>query len=316
MKSVHLIALLTIALILGGLSFVYVKNSPSDNDNSLGAPHNSVYDAYPKSNSDTIKNDSVKVKQKLDSIPKIMGNIHPECDKDSIEIAILSEQVQNVEVKLSKLEDNKFWLWTSLGLSGFVLVLIAIILKICVILNNKITYSRENIKQIKDRLKQIEISLQNTGKPVMVSKISQSDNFSDRLSLIEKQVKELLKSVNHTEIKQSPIPQDTSIKELAGSGYFGTPISGSNPYFKDLLRSRCGDERFSVEISGNEAKFEPINETVYLNTYVSSDILRAVIEFVGGTVNNPTRMNIIEPGKAEKKNGKWVMVSKAKVQLL
>lgn len=313
MKSVRLIALLTIALILGGLSFVYVKNSQSDYDNNLCAPRDSVKYAPLKSNSDTIKYDSVK--QQLDSIQKDSGFIHPESNTDSIEIAMLSKQVQDVEVKLSKLEENKFWLWTSLGLSGFVLILIAIILKICFILNNKITYSRENIKQTKDRLKQIEISLQNICKPVMVSKISKSDNFSERLGLIEKQIKELLKSANHTERKQSLIPQETSIKELLESGYFGTPVSGSNPYFKDLLRSRCGEERFSVEISGNEAKFEPINETVYLNTYVSSDILRAVIEFVGGTIDNPTQMKIIEPGKAERKNGKWVMVKKTIVQL-
>lgn len=313
MKSVHLIALITIVLILGGLSFLYVKKSLSDCDKYSYALQDREQYAPPKNDSDTIKYDSVK--QQLDSIQKKIGCIHSKCDENSIKIAKFSKQVQDVEVKFSKLEDNKFWLWTSLGLSSFVLILIAIILKIFFVFNNKITQSRENIKQIKDRLNQIEISLQNVGKPVMVSKISQSDNFSDRLSLIEKQVKELLKSINHTERNQQQIPQCSPIKKSSESGYFGTPVSGSNPYFKDLLRSRCGEERFSVEISGNEAKFEPINETVYLNTYVSSDILRAVIEFDGGTVDNPTRMKIIEPGKAEKKNGKWGIVKKTIVQL-
>lgn len=213
--------------------------------------------------------------------------------------------------EISDLKDNEKWWWTSCGI-GIVAIILAIV---CLIryaeLNRRLNRHRNDIQGLQ-RDKQSASSA-----PRAVSRNAGSsdiDTLKHRVEVLERQMGQLTSTPRYSQHNVETVV-NPSVHEANKNGYFGNPVNATEPYFKKLLGSRDSDARFIAEVSGNEAKFQPLDSSSYLGTFVSNDAMRAAVDFKGCSPSAASSMRICGPGKAILRDNKWIIIKKATVNL-
>lgn len=217
-------------------------------------------------------------------------------------------EVENMQISISQQQSKIKWLWVAIVCIG---VLILVLFCICV--------------HIYDREKRLRIEIRESKKDLKSrssTPISRPNALHTDKSEVEKIVKDFLKKelgqngYNSSTRHESRVEHVKDEVRQVKSGYFENPIPHQKPYFRRLLSSKDSDARFSVEISGDEAQFKPIQEQEYFLTMISDDYFEAAIEFRGCSKNeNPSSMDIKRNGKAVRDGEKWVIKEKAIVEL-
>ncbi|MDE5976523.1 MAG: hypothetical protein K2G69_08235 [Muribaculaceae bacterium] len=233
-------------------------------------------------------------------------------------ISTLSTDTDNLKEEVRQANVNEVWQW--LGII-FAIIEGIIILCLVIILFKKDSVLTEKLRshdkiigdlQHKDGLNDLNAS----SLPAKGYTLSYSDYFDikDRIAKLENSLsamKELQPTIpKPTYAETQSYPTVTNKKTC----YFGSPISGEVPYFKKEIISKDSDARFKVEIQNDEATFEPFENSTYINTYRSNDALRAVIDF-DGDPNGVSSSVKVYPGKARKKDDRWIVIEKAKIKL-
>lgn len=219
------------------------------------------------------------------------------------------EAIGDISKMKAQLQEKKLWLWGSIGLSIVAFILCLVCLKLCKNLQGRVSRHRKEIENLKPQEGQDNKANSKN------SILSDYDSLKRRLESLETKVSQLSSSACSPQ--QPSTNTTTPVAEVKPSkkAYFGNPVPAPAPYFKKLLGSGDPDARFSVEISGNEAIFMPIDSPTHLGTLVSNDAMRAAVEFTGCFPAEALSMQVESPGKAEQKDNRWFITDKAQIHL-
>lgn len=252
-----------------------------------------------------------EVKDSLDKYTARIDSISRETEEAIRKVESMQGDVLYLKKEISDLKDNEKWWWTSCGI-GIVAIILAIV---CLIryaeLNRRLNRHRNDIQGLQRDPQSASFA------PRAVSRnatTSDQDSLKRRIDDLERQIRQLTSAP-----RSSQQPVGSVVNQIAHAanenGYFGNPVNATEPYFKKLLGSRDSDARFIAEVSGNEAKFQPLDSSSYLGTFVSNDAMRAAVDFKGCSPSAASSMRISEPGKAILRDNKWIIEKKATVIL-
>lgn len=252
-----------------------------------------------------------EVKDSLDKYTARIDSISRETEEAIKKVESMQRDVLYLKKEISALKDNEKWWWTSCGI-GIVAIILAIV---CLIryaeLNRRLNRHRNDIQGLQ-RDKQSE-----SFPPRAVSRnvgSSDIDTLKRRVEVLERQMGQQTSTPRYSQHNVERVV-NLSVHEANKNGYFGNPVNATEPYFKKLLGSRDSDARFIAEVSGNEAKFQPLDSSSYLGTFVSNDAMRAAVDFKGCSPSAASSMRICGPGKAILRDNKWIIIKKATVIL-
>lgn len=227
------------------------------------------------------------------------------------------ETVDNMRASITKMQGKEICLWGAIILIAVLaFVLFGICHKLYSNLHDRANRQHSDIEELK-RYNQDQSSSPRTAARTSVP--SDYESLKRRVCELEKQVNQL--TSDSRPIKQSQtmvVPNVPKAPSPKTNGYFGNPVQAAKqPYFKKLLVSCDSDARFSVDISGDEAVFRPLESSDYIGTFISNDAMRAAIEFQGCTPREgPSSMHVNKPGKAvQEEGGKWLITEKSQVYL-
>ena len=308
-----LIASLTMVLFIGlSLTACHDESQVKISDNQQEQPHLKSQAAVntPEINQE-VKDTLYKYAARIDSI---LGEFKNTIDK----VDSMDKGVGSMNKKVSELKNIEKWWWVSCGI-GIIAFIISIISLIhCRDLNKRLNRYRDKIQELRQDKQSISSA------PRTVTKTSTPPDYNflkQRVYNLECQISQFIStspsvllsafpSADSAEIVSTPI-----VHEVKKSGYFGSPINTTEPYFKKLLVSGDSDARFIVEISGNKALFRPLESSSYFGTFVSTDAMRAAIDFNGCLPSEASSMRVITLGEAEQRDNKWVITKKVTVEL-
>lgn len=245
----------------------------------------------------TIDNDSLKIiKNQINQI------IQTEV---SIQEGINSLNNQQQSFKTQK---NFIWIIIIFGIIISVIIILYI-LSIIISLRRQADTQDNAIKELKENIKKISLCI---------------DKLNTDVKHLERKISdvEYRNRVNYNNIRPQPfkaepkLQQDQNINSVQTErGYFGAPVNDSNPYFTTFYKIKESDVYFTVEKSGNTAKFRPFEDRQYLNSYLSLDTLIVAIEFDGGDPKTARSMTSIQDGETEFRDDRWYITKKAQVKL-
>ncbi|MGN0238030.1 MAG: hypothetical protein ACI4AK_08120 [Lepagella sp.] len=309
MKSLkNLIASMTIVLIMGlSLTACEDKSQAQTNDIPEEPEQEQTNVTVPEINKE-VKDSLYKYTARIDTIFQI-------ATKAREEVTSMKETVDSTKEDVSNLQGNELWMWIALGIAVFALLIAIYAVKLNYGLQNRADRQRQAI----DKLKSIVHELKPTsgiysGTVSRTTVPSDYEGLKKRVLELEYQLKQLgtyVQSIKTTAQKvDNPV-----ITGPVKTGYFGTPINSSEPYFKKLLVSCDSEARFKVDIKGDRATFKPLESTRYLGTFVSNDAMRAAVDFTGCTPSQASSMYVRELGEAVQRDSKWIITKKATVTL-
>lgn len=309
MKSLkNIIASMTIVLIMG-LSLVACEDEyqAQTNDSPKEPQQEQTNASVPGTNTD-VKDSIDKCSARIDSISGITTKVVND-------VKSMNDKVNSTQADVSNLQGNELWMWIALGIA----VLALLIAIYAVILNHDLQNRADRQRHEIDKLKSIVQEQKRTSNTYLgtVSKTTVPSDYEElkkRVLDLEYQLKQLDTYVQS--IKSSARKTDnTVITGPVKTGYFGTPINASEPYFKKLLVSCDSEARFNVDIKGDRAAFKPLESAQYLGTFVSNDAMRAAVDFTGCTPSQASSMYVRELGEAVQRDSKWIITKKATIQL-
>lgn len=219
-------------------------------------------------------------------------------------------EITKLKAEVDKLQSAESWIWVSVGLGILALVLCVICLVQYSNLQERANRHRCDINQtnnaVKDAFHKVQANLTSLSSDCAAAR--------RKIEGIECKVNKLVSDAN---AKGRSLVQNETGREDR-KGYFGYPIQTAEPYFKKILYSRDYDALFEVEIMGDNACFKPLESThsSYLGTFLSSDSVRAAVDFAGCATSDATGMKVEESGTATKKGDKWYITNKSKVRLI
>lgn len=259
---------------------------------------------------------SATVQTSVINVPEINKEVKDSLDKyteriDSISkvAKAASDNVGVMHKKVSDLQDKEKWLWSAFGLAAVAVILALICLIRTINISKRIDRHRREIDELRHDKQSVS--------PTMVNNPSIPSDYNTlkkRVSDLENKLNKLLTTPNERPDVDREAPKPV-VQTSTKSGYFGTPINASEPYFKRLLNTRDSEARFTTEISGKRATYKPIELSSYIGTFVSTDAMRAAIEFSGCNPSEATSMTVVTPGTAEQRNDKWIITKKASIKL-
>lgn len=252
-----------------------------------------------------------EVKDSLDKYTARIDSISRETEEAISKVESMQGDVSDLKVGVSALKDNEKWWWTSCGI-GIVAIILAIVCLIRYVeLNRRLNRHRNDIQGLQRDQQSASFA------PRAVSRnatTSDQDSLKRRIDDLERQIRQLTSAP-----RSSQQPVGSVVNQIAHAanenGYFGNPVNATEPYFKKLLGSRDSDARFIAEVSGNRARFRPLDSSSYLGTFVSNDAMRAAVDFEGCLPSRASSMKIISPGVAILRDNKWIIDQKATVIL-
>lgn len=143
----------------------------------------------------------------------------------------------------------------------------------------------------------------------------------ERLGRLEERLHRLEESIRRLSERPSVVEQHPAARVSVSTAaeecfevqpkemYFGAVCGREAAYFKELLPVKGLDARFSARVTGDYASFAPLE----VRDVTSFDYMKSAVTITGQ--RNGSRMKVIEDGEARCRDGKWVIVQMATVEL-
>ena len=264
--------------------------------------------------------DSKENKAVLDSINILNNRVDELLTKIEIQKSAIEENQSNFDDIKNVSSISTLVSWT-LAIISMILTIYALV-KVKSI-NARAERHREEIEKLAQSLMDMERNhaCSTRNKNIGVSTLSNRDytDLSYRISKLERFYTQkqapITSTVEFGVGAKSMIPQHQTLSQ---HGYFGLPsqMSMTEAYFKKFDEIRDSDSRFTVEIKGEKAVFEPLLESTKLfNGIKSGDVIKFALEFEGCALSNATQMKVMSEGEAIKKDGLWIITRKARIFL-
>ncbi len=238
------------------------------------------------------------------------------------------QNISTEDVNVSKKEQSNYKGKTSLliilplgiALLATIIAIIAIVKAIKV--SNRTDRNWSGIDGLSQKLNNLALKVSSNEascRTSLYSGISIYDyrDLSERISRVERYLRQNISTVNQMPVGNKTVVDHGQEKDIH-RGYFGLPsqMSVTEGYFEKFDEMRDSDSRFSVEIKGEKAKFEPLLEnTKLLNGIKSGDVIKFALEFQGCALSDVKQMKVISSGEAIKKDGLWIITKKATIAL-
>lgn len=298
MKSVKSIILI-ITILVSGLSFAGCKEDPESSQSGTERTTVTVAPETTEPGAKKEKKDSAVVELnnrivKLDSLVSLNGE------------AIKSSKKNN---------DEKFADANLLILIAFTVAALALVIAgISIYLLNKQQESIKRHRQEIESLKAKNSNIQTGQLPSQTAKVNSDHlNLTNRVLVLERMLSQI--QAPQTQAASQPVAVKATPVQ---TGYFGVPsqMSQTQAYFKKLIKTASdSDVRFQAVIKGNKADFTPLVGEMYLASLKSSETMKLAVETTGCLLSDATSMTALTPGKAEFRDGRWVITEKARINL-
>lgn len=290
--------------------------------------------------------DNSHIDENPDSLAKARADSIERVQKDSIakiEAAFKAQEMENIisnqsnsinglNSRVANLENNAKYMLDKTSAYTFMIVEFIILALIIYLLYSKIRKIEKRVRKIKNTVeilsnpdnelsKRDVLIMINNGLQNLAEKTTKYNAQQDwRMDEI---VKRIIKLENVLENNTNRKPQTTTNapenRERQASNVFYMPRTIQQMQFDDSKKKYYKDEsvffKFTIKNSGNaEFIFDPYDESHIVRAYDDRDNSLLTVCELESRNATPTTFRNIEPGKAELREGIWVVTKKLKLQ--
>lgn len=255
-------------------------------------------------------NNSKQQEQSEISNGKDWGTLENEIASLNTQLDVVKRDVDNIKKEFKDITSKNIWA-IIIAFSSALISIIAIYTIIA--LRKELKGQVQSKENLDDQIKKLEEHLNNLKSQLenIIRKMSGASSDNGMI-LLPSKPKQDTNSIHRPRIEPTKQPQTQNFSS-SKMGYFKQVISGEggNGYFKKLFDTSDEEVRFSAEIFGTEAKFQPM----HISSIKSFDQMDLAVECQGIVKSEAGTMSIIEPGRAKKDGERWIITAKAVVYL-